>query len=303
MPLGIGIGNAIQWIAGVAANSAIGFEGLLDTYSGAAAAYSVRLLKSDYGGNNQQIRRSSDNALQNIGFSSNIFNAASALTFTGANDGLTRDFYDQSGATNNLQQTTNSIQPTIISSGSLVTLNSKAALDFSSGKFLEFSNVWEGGLMPTKSSFSVVLVADFSTSGSLKNLLGCVNTASDRFVFRQQTTGEIFIALGNNTYTTTMQFNSANEGLILNVIVTGGNYDLHITRLSDENTESWTSETISGDWGTISSGLTGTSFGINNFSGSGSGLEGKLNELVYWNENKYSDLAGISSNIKTFYSI
>ena len=42
------------------------FVGLLDTYGGAAAAYSVRLLKSDYSGALVEIRRSSDNAVKSF---------------------------------------------------------------------------------------------------------------------------------------------------------------------------------------------------------------------------------------------
>jgi hypothetical protein len=44
---------------------------LLDTYGGAAAAYSLRKLKSDYTGPAIRVRRSSDNTSQDIGFNSN----------------------------------------------------------------------------------------------------------------------------------------------------------------------------------------------------------------------------------------
>ena len=43
---------------------------LLDSYSGAAAAYSLRKLRSSYTGNAIKVRRSSDNAEMNIGFNS-----------------------------------------------------------------------------------------------------------------------------------------------------------------------------------------------------------------------------------------
>ena len=44
---------------------------LLDTYTGAAAAYSVRKLDKDYTGSCMRVRRSSDEATQDIGFDSN----------------------------------------------------------------------------------------------------------------------------------------------------------------------------------------------------------------------------------------
>lgn len=62
------------------------FVGLLDTYSGAAAAYSLRRLSSTYTGNLIRVRRSSDNAEQNIGYdSNNVLDTASLLNFVGYN--------------------------------------------------------------------------------------------------------------------------------------------------------------------------------------------------------------------------
>jgi hypothetical protein len=42
--------------------------GILDEYPGAAAAYSLRLLNTDYTGDAVVVRRASDNTTQNIGF-------------------------------------------------------------------------------------------------------------------------------------------------------------------------------------------------------------------------------------------
>jgi len=42
--------------------------GILDEYPGAAAAYSLRLLNTDYTGDAIVVRRASDNTTQNIGF-------------------------------------------------------------------------------------------------------------------------------------------------------------------------------------------------------------------------------------------
>ena len=41
---------------------------LLDTYSGASVAYSLRKLSSTYSGSTIRVRRSSDNTEQDIGF-------------------------------------------------------------------------------------------------------------------------------------------------------------------------------------------------------------------------------------------
>jgi len=110
------------------------FVGLLDLYPSAAAAYSVRLLKSDYAGSAIEVRRSSDNALQDIGFNANgDLDTTSLLSFVGAGDGFVSTWYDQSGNAVDLQQTTTSLQPQLISSGALlVDENNKTILQFTS---------------------------------------------------------------------------------------------------------------------------------------------------------------------------
>ena len=54
---------------------------LLDTYSGAAAAYSLRLLDSTYTGSAIRVRRSSDNTEQDIGF--NVFGELDTVSLGG----------------------------------------------------------------------------------------------------------------------------------------------------------------------------------------------------------------------------
>lgn len=106
------------------------FEGLLDNYGqNIGAAYSVRLLSSTYEGNCMEIRRESDNATQNIGFRNNVLDTSAIATFCSGTNGYVRTWYDQSGNDKNVQQTTASRQPRIYYEGSVVTLNSKPALD------------------------------------------------------------------------------------------------------------------------------------------------------------------------------
>lgn len=93
------------------------FVGLLDTYSGAAAAYSLRQLSSTYTGNCIRVRRSSDNTEQNIGFVNNVLDEASLLTFCGAGNGFVTTWYDQSGNSKNATNSTAITQPQIVTSG------------------------------------------------------------------------------------------------------------------------------------------------------------------------------------------
>lgn len=125
--LGLGLGTYIK--SSPFTNSS--FVGLLDTYSGAAAAYSVRLLSSTYVGSAIRVRRSSDNTEQNIGFDGSGNLDTSALTsFCGAGNGFVTTWYDQSGNAKNAIQTTAANQPQIVSGGSIILENSKPAIQF-----------------------------------------------------------------------------------------------------------------------------------------------------------------------------
>ena len=103
---------------------------LLDTYSGASVGYSLRKLSSTYLGNCIRVRRSSDNAEQDIGFVSNVLDTTSLLTFVGAGNGFVTTWYDQSSLGRNAIQTTASNQPIIATSGVVNTLNGKSAIRF-----------------------------------------------------------------------------------------------------------------------------------------------------------------------------
>jgi len=106
------------------------FTGLLNDYSGAAAAYSLRLLDNTYTGDAIVVRRASDNTTQNIGFVNNELDTASLESFCSGTDGFVTTWYDQSGNANNATQATASSQPKIVSSGSTILENGKAVVQF-----------------------------------------------------------------------------------------------------------------------------------------------------------------------------
>jgi hypothetical protein len=82
------------------------------------ASFSIRKVSSSYTGNAIQVRRSNDNALQNIGFTINGDLDTTALkNFVGNNNGFVSIWYDQSGNGRNASQTTSSLQPSIVSGG------------------------------------------------------------------------------------------------------------------------------------------------------------------------------------------
>ena len=101
----------------------------MDTYSGAVAAYSLRKLRNGYVGNAIRVRRSSDNAEQDITFDVNgNLDTVSLLAFVGSGNGFVTKWYDQSGNGSNLIQATAAEQMRIVGGGSLDILNGKPAL-------------------------------------------------------------------------------------------------------------------------------------------------------------------------------
>jgi hypothetical protein len=81
-------------------------------------AYSLDKLLSAYAGPCVRVRRSSDDAEQDIGFSAGVIDSAALLAFAGAGDALIRTWYDQSGGGKHLTQTVSSSrQPKIVDQG------------------------------------------------------------------------------------------------------------------------------------------------------------------------------------------
>jgi hypothetical protein len=108
---------------GIVGSQIQSFVGLLDTYPNAAAAYSVRKLRSAYSGSAIRVRRSSDNTEQNIGFTAlGDLDTSALTTFCSGTNGFVTTWYDQSGNGRNAINTTAANQPQIVSSGSVLTL-------------------------------------------------------------------------------------------------------------------------------------------------------------------------------------
>ena len=141
----ISTGAAVSYSNGLpfAANGAVAvaFSYILDALGvSAAAAYSLHRL-SLAASLACRVRRSSDNAELNIGFTaSGDLDTASLLAHVGSGNGFVTTWYDQSGNGRNAAQTTAAIQPQIVRNGALITENGRAYIDFAVNKGLGISN-------------------------------------------------------------------------------------------------------------------------------------------------------------------
>jgi hypothetical protein len=102
---------------------------LLDLYPSTAGQYFMHKVSSTYTGACIRVRRSSDNAEQDIGFVGLDLDTAALTSFVGSGDGLVTTWYSQSGFFN-LTQISSASQPAIVLGGALQTLNGKPCLKF-----------------------------------------------------------------------------------------------------------------------------------------------------------------------------
>jgi len=127
-------------------------SGLLATYSGAAAAYSVRQL-ADTAVISMTVRRDSDDEEKRFGFDENgDLDTAGIASFCGSANGYVSQWWDQSTNGNHASQGTAASQPQIYNGTAVVTENGKPALDFDGSNDLMNSptmTVTDGEFMQT----------------------------------------------------------------------------------------------------------------------------------------------------------
>jgi len=264
------------------------YVGLLDSYPGASAAYSLRLLKSDYTGNAIRVRRSSDNAEQNIGFDGSGNLDTTALTsFCSGTNGFVTTWYDQSGNGNNATQTTAANQPQIVSSGSVLTQTGLG----SSKPILRFDGTNDSF------GFTTITAPQFTTFYPSKK---AVNADSSAW-FTGSTTGGapyspiIFgtngTYIGNQSKTTfSASYNNNNYILISGYVNSSNNGFIQINNSS------------------IALGSTLTGPGTNGFNSINRRpitdfSKCDVPEMILYGFDNSANISGINTNINDFYSI
>jgi len=259
--------------------SAPAFSFLLDTYSGAAAAYSAaRRLSSTYTGSLIRVRRSSDNAEQDIGYTvGNLLDESALTTFVGANNGFITTWYDQSGNAKNMTQSTAISQPQIVSSGTILTQSSKPKISWVSTK-------WMTAAIPTATRRDIYFIT---------------NNDSDTSWLYPDDFG------GNSSYGYVAQSGSASTNLFYNPDSTPALYVNNALQSPTTRDNVYTA--LNGyklvGHENFRTNLTGAwnAFNIGKYSGFEFG--GSFQEIIIYNSNQSANRTGINTNINTFYSI
>jgi hypothetical protein len=258
---------------------------LLSLYPGASVAYSLRNLSTTYTGNAIRVRRSNDNAEQNIGFVNGVLDTASLLTFTGANSGFVTTWYDQSGNANNAVQATAGLQARIVNAGAITYQNGKPVIDFyGAGIFYTYNPVLATG------DWSLYLVQKRPSAATQGILLA--NTAGGLF-FTQNSDNNFYIQRVTGT---TGFYKFAADSTATFCVLSGYNIS-NVTSAYKNNIQ----YSLSSD---ISFGATSiTSYNsIGNYNGLAQST-GYVCEIIIYANNQTSNKTGIDSNINSFYSI
>jgi hypothetical protein len=252
---------------------------LLDTYTNAKVAFSVRKLSSAYSGNCIKVRRSSDNTEQDIGFVGNVLDTTSLLAFCGAGDGFVTVFYDQSGNALNATQSSSVSQPKIVSSGSVVlspsTSNPAMHCSVAFHRF-EITN------FALPANFLQSLVYNRALTNETVGLSG-LSSPYPYLVYLS----------GNDVYINTGSFNlfgasSTGNKIAISYKKSGNNSGIYL------NGSQLGSEFNLG----VSSG--NLSYLFDRAGASGGNY---YSECVFWDTDKSADISGININTNTYYGI
>ena len=267
--------------------------GLLDEYSGAAAAYSLRSLSTSTT-NVVKVRRSGDDA--ELDFTASEVSdgtlAAWVVAGGGTEDGFVTTWYDQSGNANNATQATAANQPKIVSSGTLVEENSKAAIDFDGTDDL---------LTITAGSSILPSTGDLSSFSVFSG-----DTAGVGYIYSNSTSSDDRHGIGLQFFSGALRITGA--------IRIGGTWSIYEEQLISADQQYLLSAFKSGvDFyvdGIKSTGGTNGLFAAANITfnigantNNSATLNGKLQEIIFFDSDESANRTGIESNINAHYNI
>jgi hypothetical protein len=268
--------------------------GLLETYTGSSAAYSLRKLRTEYYGAAIRVRRSSDNTEQDIAFKTNGTLDTVGLTgFVGSGDGFVTTWYDQSGNGKHAYQISASNQPRIVLGGVIDLINNKPSLKFTNGQMLVTTqNVLSTGNQP----YSIYGVSyNNATADSTLFFLGADNlNVSNQYLSLQVNTNGGMTNFRHFWGTGFGWSPGLNTNNIQQYYYIG--YD-GSTKYSSTNNTNLTNTQV------VSMNLQSPILKIGQLPQVSEYYKGYHQELILFNSNSSSTTTGIKSNINSYYTI
>jgi hypothetical protein len=232
------------------------------------------------------VRRSSDNAEQDINFVGGDLDTSSLLTFCGAGNGFITTWYDQSTNANNANQATALSQAQIVSSGALI-------LDADTSKI---TTTWTSdrynlttGIDPNTKYLSVSVARRQTTSGILIGL-GVDST----YAGANGQTPLIWIESGSLR-------SSMPSNLIHSTITTADGYII----TSEKNASNLKTMYLNGSaQATTATESPSAGNNINMFGKAGGNITlGQYQEYIYWDSEQSANRVGIETDINTYWNV
>jgi hypothetical protein len=272
------------------------FTSILDLYPNAAVAYSVRLLRGAYTGSAIRVRRSSDNAEQDIGFINGNLNTAALLSFVGtgaSNQGFVTTWYDQSTNARNTTQTIAISQPKIVSNGALLTLNGISTIQFDSAAFSTTAFN-----MSEFSSYTVLKKYNTNTYGGYFRNVPTTGTSFSVFSDQASAWESHCIKFNNGSDIGPYVKRSGTKTLPTNQYLENWIYTNTVRNFFENNSAITTTTGGSGYAGT-------TLFTLGSVGYTGTIYTNKLDmqEFILYDADQSSNNALINTNINTYYGI
>ena len=264
----------------------------LDTYTGAEAAYSLRLLRTAYTGFAIEVRRDSDNTTQDIGFDGNgDLNTVALATFVGSgNNGYVRTLYDQSGSGNNAQNTADAQQPLIYNGTTVVTVGGKPAMQFDGTDDRFQLDVTATGLNLDVANTSSFHVAQYDNATNDRSMSLSLGGTSGRWYPGYMDNGLFRYGYGTQSSVST-ETGDTNQNLFSMIAgSTLGQAQAWRNGVSKMTATLATSATM-GD--TVGIGLFRTNYY----------LDGTVQEVIIYASDQSANRIGMESNLSTYYGL
>lgn len=276
---------------------------LLDSFgTGNQHAFSFYKLSSIYTGNCIMVRRSSDNATQDISFSGNYLDTNSLKSFVGSNNGFVVRWYNQSPNKNDTaSQNTNANQPRIVNAGVIDRRDGFVCLVFSGSQFL-FTSI--NSLYSNINFISTFAVANLRQSvGSATAITTVFNLLSNR--------ARIALSASNTTFSLD-ESESINSNITV-AISPGGSSSLMRLLTGFRRRVSSTDRFIrfffnnilvgSTVMGNVSTQSNGCSVSIAGTSDGRFLYTGNISEILYYNIDVLNNINRINTNINRRYRL
>ena len=268
---------------------------LLDTYSGAAAAYSLRKLSSSYSGSAVEVYNGSSYA--DIGF--NVFGELDTVALAahcGSNDGFVSTWYDQAGSNDATQTTTASMPKIYDGTTGVITENGKPAVNFDgSDDFLE-----DVSKSASLTGHTLITVVKTNTTAVEQRFLSnpngganILNLSSGNYMLQDYELSPTLLTQATISADTT-------QSLLVGSI----NSTDKIAKIWKNGTQGTNGATLTKTLQLLNTAETDMKVGANRIA-SANFVDGYIQEMIYYptDQDDAGNRTGIEDNINTFYSI